>query len=114
MPEQVVEFVQEKANLPKVGTLVAQMGGAANAELIIVDDGAATIRKISIAKQIVVCRSWSAVNNDKRNAIRGEVAGYSVPSMPSKEIGHTFMHGLGHCDSPTGYASSDSNHIRRQ
>jgi CTP synthase (UTP-ammonia lyase) len=69
MPEQIVEFVQEKANLPKVGTFVAQMCGAADAELIIVDDGTATTRKIGIAKQIVVCRSRPAVNNEKRNAI---------------------------------------------
>ena len=69
MPEQIVEFVQEQVNLPEVGTFVAQMGGAADAELIIVDNGAATIRKIGIAKQIIVCRSWSAMNNEKRSAI---------------------------------------------
>jgi hypothetical protein len=26
MPEQIVEFVQEKANVPEVGSFVAQMG----------------------------------------------------------------------------------------
>ena len=45
------------------------MGGAADAKLIIVDNGAAIIRKIGIAKQIIVGRSWPAVNNEKRNAI---------------------------------------------
>ena len=44
MPEEIVEFVQEQANLPEVGTIVAQMGGAAGAELIVMDDGTATIR----------------------------------------------------------------------
>ena len=100
MLEQIVEFVQEKVNPPEVGTFVAQMSGAADAKLIIMDNGAATIRKVSIAKQIIMRRSWSSVNNEKWNAICGKVAGYSIPSLPPEEIRHTFMHRLGHCRTP--------------
>ena len=69
MPEQIVEFVQEKANVPEVGAFVAQMRGAADAKLIIVDDGSAIIRKVGITKQIIMGRSWSAMNNEKRSSI---------------------------------------------
>jgi hypothetical protein len=44
MPEEIVQFIQKQVNLPEIGTFVAQMGGAAGAELIVVDDGTATIR----------------------------------------------------------------------
>ena len=67
IPEEIVEFVQ--VNLPGVGTFVAPMGGAAGAELIVMDDDTATIGRVGIVKERIVCRSWPAVNNEKWNAI---------------------------------------------
>jgi hypothetical protein len=84
---------------------------AADTELIIVDDGAAVICEIGITKRVIVRRSLAAVNDEKRSSIWGKVARYSIPSLPSMEIHHTFMHGLGHCASPPRRTSSDRNDL---
>ena len=40
MAGKILELVEEQTGRPEIGTLVAQMGRAPAAELIIVDDGA--------------------------------------------------------------------------
>src|SRR5690349_24981062 len=93
MAGEIFELVEEEARRPEIRRLVFQMGGAAAAELVVVDNGAAGPGQRQKRIQIVVRAAGSAVKSDQRQLAAAQVTSYAIPSLPTAKVCMTLAHG---------------------
>ena len=75
-----MQLTDEEIDRPEIGAALRIVRAAAVAELVVVDHGAA-VRQVGEGEEVVVSRSWAAVEDDERRGLSG-IAGTQVADDP--------------------------------
>jgi hypothetical protein len=100
MSEQVVEFVDKQRDLPKIRAVLWQVGGVADADLVVVDHRATARGEFGVAQQVVVRGPGAAVQHDERCRAGGEITGDPIPGLPATEVRGAFGGADSHRQTP--------------
>src|ERR1044071_4246087 len=92
--QQVRELVEEQLDGPEIDALVGQVGRAAAAQLVVVDDGASALREPFEPLRIVVPTAGTAMQDDDRPLCPVEAPGDPVPGAMAAKIGKSFRNAI--------------------